>query len=273
MLVAIILTMAGLLGLVVGSFLNVVIYRVPAKVSLNRPSQCPNCDSPVKPWQNIPVVSWIALRAKCANCGERISIRYPLVELGTAIAFVLVVGSFLDVSTLNGVGLSAQLVVVVAFLYFVSISIALTLIDLDTRRLPNAIVLPSYVVASVLFTLACLLGAEWSALLRAVIGGTALFAFYFLLRVIRPGGMGGGDVKLAGVVGIYLGWLGWGPLVVGAFAAFVLGGIFGAVLLVTRRASRKSAIPFGPWMIAGAWAGIAFGEAITNWYLGLLAST
>jgi leader peptidase (prepilin peptidase)/N-methyltransferase len=99
-----------------------------------------------------------------------------------------------------------------------------------------------------------------------------LYAFYFLLRFVRPDGMGGGDVKLAGVVGMYLGYLGWGPLVVGAFAAFVLGGVFGIALLLLRRAGRRTAIPFGPWMIAGAWVGIFSGEAIARWYVGLFAT-
>jgi leader peptidase (prepilin peptidase)/N-methyltransferase len=159
-----------------------------------------------------------------------------------------------------------------AYLYLAAISVALTLIDLDTRRLPDAIVLPSYVVLAVLFTAACLAGASWEALLRAVAGGLALFAFYFVLRLVRPGGMGGGDVKLAGVLGAALGWVGWGALVVGGFAAFVLGGVFAVALMVRRRAGRGTAIPFGPWMIAGAWIGILAGEQIARWYVGMLVA-
>jgi len=266
------LVLTGLLGLVIGSFLNVVIYRVPAGIPLTRASQCPACDAPVKPWQNVPVVSWLVLRAKCAACGAGISGRYPLVELATGLTFVGIVWWLIDAFGIAAVSPQAEFwPSLVAFLYLAAISIALTLIDLDTRRLPNPIVLPSYVVLGVLFTLACVLGAPWEGLLRAAIGGAALFAFYFLLRLIRPGGMGGGDVKLAGVLGIALGWVGWGALVVGAFAAFVFGGVFGVALLVLRRAGRKSAIPFGPWMIAGAWVGILAGESLAQWYLGLLA--
>ncbi len=267
-LVTVILVFAGLLGLVIGSFLNVVIYRVPAGVPLTRESRCPTCDDPVKPWQNVPVVSWLVLRGKCANCKAPISARYPLVELATGAAFVLVTWFVLVNSTLP---VLATTVVIVAYLYFAAISIALTLIDLDTHRLPNTIVLPSYLVVGILFTLACVLGAPWDALLRAASGGLILYAFYFVLRLIRPGGMGGGDVKLAGVIGVYLGWLGWGAFVVGAFAAFVLGGVFGIVLLLGRRAGRKTAIPFGPWMLAGAWTGIFGGRAIADWYIGLFA--
>ena len=143
----------------------------------------------------------------------------------------------------------------------------LAVIDVDTHRLPDAIVLPSYVVIAVLLTLACVLGADWGALLRAVIGALALYAFYFVLRVVRPAGMGGGDVKLAGIVGAALAWLGWGSLVVGAFAAFLLGGIFGVLLIALRRAGKKTAIPFGPWMLAGAWVGVVAGQAIAAWYI------
>ncbi len=275
----ILLVFAALVGLVIGSFLNVVIYRVPAGIPLTRASQCPACDAPVRPWQNVPVVSWLVLRGKCASCGTPISGRYPLVELATGLAFVGVSWWLVDAFRFVWPGQGPEAVlatpelwpILVAFLYLAAISIALTLIDLDTRRLPNPIVLPSYVVLGALFTLACVLGAPWEALLRAAIGGAALFAFYSLMRLIRPGGMGGGDVKLAGVLGLALGWVGWGALVVGAFAAFVLGGIFGVALLVLRRAGRKSAIPFGPWMIAGAWVGILAGELLAQLYLGLLA--
>ncbi|GAA5097120.1 A24 family peptidase [Microbacterium yannicii] len=276
-----VLVLAGILGLVIGSFLNVVIVRVPAGVPLTRESRCPRCDARVTPPQNVPVVSWIALRGRCASCGEPISVRYPLVEVLTGGAFIGVAWLFgasvfrTDAPASAGIGgawVGAALVVV-AFLYLAAISVALTFIDLDTHRLPNTIVLPSYAVAGILFTLASVSGHDWPALLRAAVGGAVLYGFYLLLRSIRRGGMGGGDVKLAGVLGIYLGWLGWGPLTVGTFAAFLLGGMFGIILLAFRRAGRTSAIPFGPWMLAGAWVGILFGERIATWYLGLVAGT
>ncbi|WP_349427778.1 prepilin peptidase [Microbacterium sp. LWS13-1.2] len=279
---------AGLFGLLIGSFLNVVAYRVPAHISLMRESRCPHCDAPIRPWQNIPVVSWIALRGKCANCKAPISARYPIVEAVTGIAFALVTWWGLAVyegllgSTLltylaspawDGVvrptDVWAAVLVIVAFLYFAAVSIVLTLIDLDTHRLPNSIVLPSYLVAGILFTVSAWLTGDWELLLRAAIGMVVLYVFYFLLRSVRRGGMGGGDVKLAGVIGIYLGWLGWGALAVGAFAAFLCGGLFGIALLLLRRAGRKTAIPFGPWMILGAWTGVFAGEAVGRWYVNL----
>jgi leader peptidase (prepilin peptidase)/N-methyltransferase len=262
-----IIAFSGILGLIIGSFLNVVAVRVPAGTSIVRESRCPRCDAAIKPWHNVPVLGWLMLRGRCASCGEPISPRYPIVEAITGVSFALVAWLILATSTAP---LPATSVVLVAFLYFAAVSVVLTLIDLDTHRLPDAIVLPSYVVAGVLLAVACVLGADWSRLLAAAIGMAILYAFYFVIRLIRPDGMGGGDVKLAGVVGIYLGWLGWGALAVGAFAAFVLGGIFGLALIAGRRAGRRTAIPFGPWMLAGAWVGIFMGQALGAWYVSLL---
>lgn len=265
----VLLAFAALFGLVIGSFLNVVIYRVPAGIPLTRSSRCPHCGHAIRWWQNVPVVSWLALRGKCASCRSPISARYPLVELLTGVAFVVVVWWFAAAVPRSG-GAWAWTIETVAFLYLAAVSIALAAIDIDTRRLPNAIVLPSYVVVGGLLTAACIAGAPWSSLLRAAIGMAGLYLFYLLLRLIRPAGMGGGDVKLAGVVGLALGWLGWAPLIVGAFAAFVLGGVYGVLLILLRRAGRRSAIPFGPWMILGAWTGVFAGESLARWYIGLI---
>jgi leader peptidase (prepilin peptidase)/N-methyltransferase len=290
-LVVFFVVVAGLFGLLIGSFLNVVAYRVPAGVSLVRESRCPHCDQPIRPWQNVPVLGWIGLRGRCASCKAPISPRYPIVEAITGLFFALVAWWWLAVSdvvleatlpdylalpTVDGVVKPADLwglsLVIVAYLYLAAISIVLTLIDLDTHRLPNAIVLPSYIVGGVLLTLASLLTGDWAALLRGAVGMVVLYAFYLVLRLVRPDGMGGGDVKLAGVIGLYLGYAGWGALAVGAFAAFVLGGVYGVALMLMRRAGRKSAIPFGPWMILGAWVGLLAGEGIARWYIGLFVT-
>lgn len=291
-LIVFLVVVAGVLGLLIGSFLNVVAYRVPAHISLLRESRCPHCDAPIKPWQNVPVLSWIALRGKCANCKTRISARYPIIEAVTGVASAVVtwwgiavydgmlgmtLPTYLASPAWDGVVRPSHVwalgLVIVAFLYLAAISIVLTLIDLDTHRLPNSIVLPSYVVSGILFTAAAWLTGDWFALLRAGIGMAVLYSFYALLRLLRPGGMGGGDVKLAGVIGIYLGWLGWGALAVGAFAAFLWGGIFGVALIALRRAGRKSRIPFGPWMILGAWTGVFAGESVGRWYVDMFTST
>lgn len=264
----------GVLGLAIGSFLNVVIYRVPAGIPLSRESRCPHCDVAIHPSQNVPIVSWLVLRGRCANCNIPISARYPLIEGATAGAFATVAWWFSAAADFTSVlSVWAFSFELAAFLYLAAISIALTMIDLETRRLPNAIVLPSYLVAGFLLALAALFGGDWTSLARAGIGMAALYGFYFVLRLVRPDGMGGGDVKLAGVVGLYLGWVGWGALSVGAFAAFLVGGVVGIALIAARRAGRKSALPFGPFMILGAWIGITSGEALGRAYLSLYSGT
>lgn len=270
-LTVLLIVLSALLGLAVGSFLNVVAYRVPAKISLLRESRCPQCHTAIRARDNVPVVGWLVRHGRCAHCDAPISKRYPLIEALTGTAFAGVTAYFLTAFENESWASSAWTValVVVAYLYFAAISILLTVIDLDTRRLPNAIVLPSYLVALTLLGTAALLSADGALILRGVIGLVTLYVFYLLLRLVRPGGMGGGDVKLAGVVGLYLGFLGWGALAVGAFFAFLYGGAFGIALLIARRAGRRTAIPFGPWMILGAWTGVFAGESIGRGYLSL----
>lgn len=253
---------ALLVGLAVGSFLNVVIWRVPRGESVvHPPSACPRCGRAIRPYDNVPVVSWLVLRGRCRDCGEPIAVRYPLVEAGTGVLFALAAW---------WTGPSWFLP---ALLYLLAISVALALIDIDTRRLPDAIVKPAYPVSLALLALASANPggeADWAALLRAVVGGAAMFVAYLLMVLAYPRGMGWGDVKLAGVMGLYLGWVGWGALLIGWFAAFVLGGVFGLALIVVRRAGRRSSIPFGPWLLLGTLVGIVAGEAVWAAYLGAL---
>ena len=252
---AILVIFCAVLGLLIGSFLNVVIWRVPRGESIVRPpSHCPNCDQLISPRDNIPLLSWLLLRGRCRNCGVGISARYPAVELATGMLFAALAWRIGAHSALP------------AFLYLAAIAVALGLIDLDTRRLPNVIVLPSYVVAAVLLGLAAIVDDDWSRLGRAALGGAALFGFYFLLVLIYPKGMGFGDVKLAGVLGLYLGWIGWGALLVGAFLGFLLGGVLGGLLMAMGKAGRKTAIPFGPWMLAGALIAVFVGERLAHAY-------
>lgn len=259
--------LVGYFGLLIGSFLNVVIYRVPAGKSLMPSSRCPNCDAAVKPWQNVPVLSWLMLRGKCANCHAPISVRYPLVELGTGLFFALITYWLLSSEPTGSQTDAAAFALLATCLVLASVSVSLTLIDLDTLRLPNAIVYPSIVVVAALLAVTALLASDLSALIRALIGGLALSAFYGLLWFFWEGGMGLGDVKLAALLGMSLGWFGWGSLVVGAFAAFLCGGVFGVALLLTGKVERRSRVPFGPWMMLGAWIGLFWGETIANWYL------
>ncbi len=247
------------LGLIIGSFLNVVIWRVPRGESIvSPPSACPSCGHEIRVYDNIPVVSWLILRGKCRDCGAPISGRYPLVELGTGALFAIMAARF---------GLSWELP---AYLYLAAISVVLALIDLDVKRLPNVIVMPSYVVAGLLLLLPAVLMPNWPDYLNAWLGAAALFAFYFLLAFIYPAGMGFGDVKLAGVLGLYLGWLGWGPVIVGGFLGFLLGAVVGIGILLTRKGGRKTAIPFGPFMLAGALLAVLWGESLADLYTGVV---
>jgi leader peptidase (prepilin peptidase) / N-methyltransferase len=250
------LAVVAVFGLMIGSFLNVVIVRVPAGQSVVSPrSSCPSCGESIRERDNIPVLSWLLLRGRARCCGNPISARYPVVEAVTAVSFAAVAA---------WVGLSWLLP---AMLFLVAISVALTMIDVELRRLPNAIVLPSYPVAAALLTLAALGAGEPGRLLRAGVCGLALYAFYFLLMVVNPRGMGFGDVKLAGVLGMYLGWFGWQYAVVGAFLAFVVGGVVGITLMLIGRAGRKTQIPFGPYMIFGTWLALAYAASMATWYL------
>lgn len=253
---------AAVVGLAIGSFLNVVVWRVPRGESVaHPPSACPRCGHVIRARDNVPVVSWLLLRGRCRDCANPISVRYPLVEAGTGVLFALTAW------------FAGPSWILPALLYLVAISVALALIDIDTKRLPNAIVLPAYPVALALLSLASWNPggeSDWSALVRALIGAAALFLVYFVMVIVYPAGMGFGDVKLAGVLGLYLGWFGWGALVIGWFSAFLLGGIFSVGLLLAGRAGRKSGIPFGPWMLLGAWVGIVVGEPLWSLYLGAL---
>jgi leader peptidase (prepilin peptidase) / N-methyltransferase len=265
--------MAGVLGLAVGSFLNVVIYRVPAGMSVVRPrSACPGCGHEISARDNVPVISWLLLRGRCRSCRTGISARYPLVELAGAAA-VVGVAVWAAPALVRAAGVAetvAAVLQLVAYAYLAVISIALALIDIDVHRLPNALVLPGYAVGVVLLGAAALLTGDLVALGRLAAGAGILFALYLVLAIVAPRGMGLGDVKLAGVLGLFLGYLGWGQLAVGAAAAFLLGGVFSVVLIALRRAGRKSGIPFGPWMLAGAWVGIVFGQQIAGGYLALV---
>ncbi len=243
-------------GLLIGSFLNVVIWRVPRGESVvSPPSACPACGRAIRPRDNVPVLSWLILRGRCRDCSARISWRYPVVELATGAVFAILAVRF---------GADA---VLPAFLYLGAIGVALTLIDLDVKRLPNAIVLPSYGVAIVLLAGAAVLEGQLADLVRAGLGMAALFGLYFVLALIYPAGMGFGDVKLAGVLGIYLGWLGWAEVVTGGFLGFLFGGVVGGALMALRRAGRRSQIPFGPFMLAGAFVAIVWARPLADLYL------
>ncbi|MBA2952735.1 prepilin peptidase [Nocardioides sp. MAH-18] len=252
-----VVTLTGVLGLVVGSFLNVVAHRVPRGESVVRPpSACPQCHTVIRTRHNIPVLGWLVLRGRCYDCGLPISVRYPTVEAATGVLFALAGLRFADQPTL-----------LVAYLAFAGIAVALAVIDLDVHRLPNVIVLPSYPVLGVLLAL----GVGGAGLLRAGVGAALLFAFFYVVAIVAPGGIGFGDVKLAGVVGGMTAAVSWGAFLTSALGGFFLGAVAGVLLMLGRRASRKTAVPFGPFMLLGAWASILGASGIGQLYLERMA--
>jgi leader peptidase (prepilin peptidase)/N-methyltransferase len=246
------------LGLAIGSFLNVVVHRVPRGESVvSPPSACPRCEQPIRPRDNLPVLGWLLLRGRCRDCREPISRRYPLVEAACGALFVVMGARF---------GFDSALP---AYLYLAAVGLALALIDIDTRRLPDVLTLPSYLVGGALLAVPAVLDDRGDDFVRALLGGAIAFAFYFALCFAYPAGMGFGDVKLSGVLGLYLAFLGWGELVVGLFLGFFLGGLFGVALMAVKRGGRKTAVPFGPFMLLGALVAVLVGGDLAQAYTDL----
>ena len=241
--------LAGILGAIVGSFLNVVAYRLPRGESLaHPPSRCPNCGAPVKPYDNVPVLSWLLLRGRCRNCKEPISARYPLVEAGTALLCALVVvAKGADADAVIGIVLVLMLV-------------PITLIDLDHRIIPNKITYPGFVLGVVLIAV-----LDTDSLVEHLIASAAAGGFLFVAWFLYPRGMGLGDVKLAFVLGIYLGR----AVAPAMFTALIAGTLIGAIIIarVGAEKGRKTAIPFGPYLALGGLVGLFAGDAIVDWYL------
>lgn len=252
------IAVAAVVGLLLGSFTNVLIARVPqGRDWVRGASHCPRCEAQIRWYDNVPVLSWVALRGRCRDCGEPISIRYPVVEVLVA---SLVVASLL----VYGISLSLLMLT-----YLAVVTVALAFIDLDVRRLPHEIVLPSLAIVAALVVVGDVVFHEGSAL-RALVGLGAMGGFYALLWLIYPKGMGFGDVTTAALLGLVMGFFGWAHLAVGAISGPLLGGVAVVFGLASRRLSRGSAIPYGPFLIAGAWLGVLAGPLIADAYLNLL---
>jgi len=252
---ALVAAISGVYGLVIGSFLNVVIWRVPRKESIVRPpSHCPGCDVKIANRDNIPVISWILLRCHCRNCGTAISMRYPFVELLTAALFAAVGARFA-----HSWALPAYLVLTAAL-------VALSAIDLEHYILPNRILYPTDGAVIALLAVASVGEHDWGASGRAVLAGAVAFAIFFTIHIVSPKGMGFGDVRLSFLLGLALGWIGWGEVAGGLFTGFVYGAVIGVVLIAVKVRGRKQQIPFGPFLAAGALTFVLFGEPIVDWY-------
>jgi leader peptidase (prepilin peptidase)/N-methyltransferase len=241
---------AALIGALFGSFFNVVAYRLPRGESLSRPrSRCPGCETPIKPYDNVPILSWLALRGKCRACGSRISPRYPLVEAGTALLCGLVV---------LAKGLDKDAVIP---LVMVLLMVPVTLIDLDHRIIPNKLMILGAVLAPAL-----VVWLEPDAIVEHLIAGAAAGGFFLVAVLAYPRGMGVGDIKLAGVLGLFLGRA-VGPAV---FIALVSGTLVGALIMARKGVAegRKTAVPFGPFLALGGVVAVFVGDAMVDAYLG-----
>jgi leader peptidase (prepilin peptidase)/N-methyltransferase len=241
---------AALFGLLIGSFLNVVAWRLPRGESLVKPrSKCPGCSAQLKPYDNVPVLSWLLLRGRCRGCSERISARYPVVEAVTAALYVLVVALKHDDALQLVLGL-----VLVTFL------VPIAVIDFDLKIIPNKLTAPAAV-------LAVALGAvlEPSYLPEQLIAGFGALLFFYLPALIHAKGMGMGDVKLAAVLGLYLGR----AVAPAIFIGLAAGVLAGAVIIARKGAAdgRKTAVPFGPFLALGALVAVFCGQAIVDAYL------
>jgi leader peptidase (prepilin peptidase) / N-methyltransferase len=245
----------AVLGLAVGSFLNVVIYRVPRKASIVRPrSACPSCGTPIANRDNIPVVSWLILGGRCRHCQAPISVRYLIVELLTA-------GLFAGAAARFGSDW-----VLPAYLAFLAGLVALACIDFEQLLLPKRIVYTTLVIVSGLLLLAAGATGEWHKLGTAFASGAVAFAAFFTLNFVNPRWLGFGDVRLALLLGVGLGWLGPGTALLGFFLGFLLGAVVGIALIVAKRLERRAPIPFGVFLSAGAALAIYAGEPILRWY-------
>jgi leader peptidase (prepilin peptidase)/N-methyltransferase len=248
--VAALLVGAGILGAVIGSFLNVVAWRLPRGESLVRPrSRCPKCETQIKPWHNVPVVSWLALRGRCATCATRIPVRYPLVEAATAVLYVAVVAA-------TGADRDA-----IIGLLLVSVLVPVTLIDLDFRIIPNTITGPAALAAIALLAI-----LQPHELPGHLIAGVAAGGAFLAVALIAPRGMGIGDVKLAAVLGLFLG----SAVAPAIFVALIAGSATGIVLASQNgvAAARKTAVPFGPFLALGGVTALLVGTQIVSWYAG-----
>jgi leader peptidase (prepilin peptidase)/N-methyltransferase len=243
-----------ILGLIVGSFSNVCIYRIPGNESIIYPaSHCPKCHSNILPKDNIPLLSYILLKGKCRNCKTKISIQYPVVEFLSGLIYLIIYLLYgLSVQTLIYILLSSALIII-AF------------IDLNQQIVPDVISLPGIVIGCILSFFVSYISFINSALGVVVGGGIILIIGITGSVIFKKEAMGGGDVKLAAMIGAFLGWR---YIIVSLFLGFFLGALTGIILIMTKIKKREDAIPFGPFIVLGSFITLIWGEQIISWYLG-----
>jgi leader peptidase (prepilin peptidase) / N-methyltransferase len=244
--------MVFVFGLIVGSFCNVVIYRLPLGNSIVTPgSRCRLCDNSIRPWDNIPILSYFILNGRCRSCREPISVRYPIVEFTSGILYLTLYLKF---------GLSILFVI---YALMASTLVVVALIDLDHKIIPNIITLPG-ILAGLSLSLQLLPITPLTSLLGVLIGGV----LFYLIALISKGGMGGGDIKLIAMIGAFLGWHG---TLFTIFSSALLGAVVGIMLMVLGKKGRKDKVPFGPFLSFGAILFMLSGDDLVQWYLELLS--
>jgi len=244
----------GLLGLIVGSFSNVCIYRIPRNESIIYPaSHCPKCHSNISPKDNIPLLSYILLKGRCRNCKNKISLQYPVVELLSGLTYLIIYWIY---------GVSIQTLI---YIIMSSALIVIAFIDLNQQIVPDVISLPGIVIGFILSFFVSYISFV-DSILGIAVGGGIIFVIGLAGSVIfKKEAMGGGDVKLAAMVGAFLGWK---YIIVSLFLGFFLGALAGIFLILSKIKSREDVIPFGPFIILGSFITLLWGEKIIAWYLG-----
>ncbi|AEF17192.1 Prepilin peptidase [Thermoanaerobacterium xylanolyticum LX-11] len=238
-------------GLIIGSFLNVVIYRLPRNESIvYPPSHCTNCESELKPYDLVPVISYIFLRGRCRYCGNRISIRYPIVELLTGFIYLILFIYF-------GISIKS-----LSYAFLASLLIVITFIDMEHKIIPNKVILIG-LIAGAAFRVLMFNYGLWDYIVGFLIGGGVLL----LISLLSGGGMGGGDIKLMAMIGLFIGW----KLTISTlFLAVVLGAIGGIAMILFKIKTRKDYIPFGPYISIACLISILYGYDLLNMYIKLI---
>ena len=243
-----------ILGLIVGSFSNVCIYRIPKNESIIFPaSHCPKCNSNISPKDNIPLLSYILLKGRCRNCKSKISIQYPIVELLTGLIYLIIYLIYgLSVQTLIYIILSSALIII-AF------------IDLNEQIVPDVISLPGIVIGFIISFFVTYISFINSALGILVGGGIILIIGVAGSVIFKKEAMGGGDVKLAAMIGAFLGWK---YIIISLFLGFFIGALAGIILILSKIKNREDVVPFGPFIVLGSFVTLLWGEKIISWYIG-----
>lgn len=259
------LVLTALVGFIAGSVANIIAFKIESERNIDARVHCPSTDSsnvvPVK----LPIVSWLRYRAKCPNCKSKISLQYPFVEVFTAIVFCLMTTK---VDSLDLAPFSYNLTLLALLLFSFS-SVILAVVDQKIMILPTKIIYYSLLACVVLLSASSLLSNDVNSIFTMLIGAGVSFAFYFIIWFIKPGGIGFGDVRLALLTGSILGWLSTGSMLVGIVLPFAVLAIIVSPLLVLKIVNGKTKLPFGPWIILGAFASVIWGDIIVNAYLKL----